>query len=344
MALERPPKTGGRPGTTTLEELKVYSPPSSSCAKTPFTVGRRGDGSIQSLSDAAKASGMAFWDYMEFLFPGCERDPRRVNWFLRYRYKCPETRDKLNRRFVGGEVLPLPKTRSDWRDAKPGILPPIDPRYISRNGRYDRVRAANYAIRYAYGSHRSFPPMVPADCTAFASQCLLAGGWPMVFGPPPASLTWFDPTVWWYYDDQAPEPDPIEHAFRFWRKAVNDLIGSGAGPAVSNPPRVASWTWGGVPNLQAFLRLTGRARVVPDWRLLEPGDLIQLAALSDGHPHHSMVVVERSENDLKLAAHTNDSIQWFIRDRIMEHSPGDRAVCLKVADSLDACIYAGFRP
>ena len=332
MALESAPKTGGRPGTATLEALKTYSPPAEACTKTPFTVGRRADGSVQSLSDAAQAAGMPFWDYIDFIFPGCEKDPRRVNWFLRYRYNCPETRDGKNRRFVGGEVLPLPKLRSDWRDAKPGIIPPIDPRHDSPDGRYDRARAAAFAMRHAYEPHKSFPPMVPADCTAFASQCLLAGGWPMVIGP--TSLNWFSPGVWWYYHDLAPEPDPVEHAFRFWRKTMSEAVGSGAGPAQQNPPRVASWSWGGVPNLNLFLRISGRASVVPDWRALEPGDIIQLAHKSDDHLFHTMFVVERTETDLKLAQHTESKIQWLRADRVMERNSGDYMVCLKLSDRL----------
>ena len=55
---------------------------------------------------------------------------------------------------------------------------------------YHRQTAANYAMRWALSRNPKFPnysfaapnPGGGGDCTNFISQCLLAGGWPMVEG------------------------------------------------------------------------------------------------------------------------------------------------------------------
>ncbi|AGK98087.1 amidase domain-containing protein [Clostridium pasteurianum] len=62
------------------------------------------------------------------------------------------------------------------------------------NSSYSRVNAVNYAIKYAENpnpSYKYFPVQYDngGDCTNFTSQCLFAGGAPMVFS---------SRNIWWY--------------------------------------------------------------------------------------------------------------------------------------------------
>src|SRR5688572_14529927 len=134
MVFERPPSLGQAPGTRTLEELKKYKPPQSEVLRLE-PVGKRPDGRTRTLGDIANISGKKdFWDYIDWVFPGCERRPECVNWYLKHVYGCPETDDGKNRKFLGKEQLPLFKPAA----ASP-VKPPTAPaRPRPKPGMFDR--------------------------------------------------------------------------------------------------------------------------------------------------------------------------------------------------------------
>ena len=91
-------------------------------------------------------------------------------------------------------------------------------------GRFNRAAAIKYASQYAITPNNCFPPY-PNDCTSFVSQCMLAGGWPMLGG---SVFDRTDDTVWW------------------WGKSL-----------LTN----ASYTWGGAHNFSRFVALSGRGKI-----------------------------------------------------------------------------------
>lgn len=103
MALERPPKLGTTPDTDSYEKLKQYIPPPEKIARY-HTVA-----ASDTLGGVAKdIAQLPFWDYVDVIFPGCNQDPMCVNWYLFHRLGCPNTADGKNRKFKGGERLPIP--------------------------------------------------------------------------------------------------------------------------------------------------------------------------------------------------------------------------------------------
>lgn len=51
---------------------------------------------------------------------------------------------------------------------------------INKNNSYQRVYAVNYAASYVENSNPYYPFYVYGDCTNFVSQCIYAGGMPMI--------------------------------------------------------------------------------------------------------------------------------------------------------------------
>ena len=292
MAYERPPRLGTTPGMRTHEALKEYTPPKDSILRW-HTVGRRPDGTLQRLSDIAILAGKDFWDYVEYVFPGCEKQPECVNWYLRYRYGCPETGDRKNRAFKGGELFPLPKL--DSRDAKP-IDPPTPPLIP---GIYNRAAAVRYARLHVKSRNPNFPePHNRNDCTNFVSQALLAGGWTMVGG---TEWDYNNNDVWWY--GRVKKADH-ESGFGHVVERIKDIVRDD----ISDDERFRySQTWSGADNFARFLRASGRASEVSGPDKLQPGDILQLRRKSDGNMQHTMFVIERVGGELLYAQHTNDN-------------------------------------
>jgi len=327
MALERPPKTGKKPGTRSLAELKRYSPPADTVGGT-YTIGRKADRRLETLADAAaaagKINGCTFWEYIEFIFPGCESKPQCVNWFLRHRYECPETSDGKNRRFRGGEQLPLPKPKT-----KPPAPPPTPPVPIIP-GHYRRDLAANWGRRFAVNGNPFFPePSNGSDCTNFVSQCLFAGGWPMVGG-----------TVWDFNNDDAwwhglLQRGDYEGGLNGVIDYVKDRIRE---PLVDAHERYrSSHTWAGASNFHRFIVKSRRGRVVPNVMDLEPGDVIQLVSTTNRADFkHSMIVIGKTATDIEYAQHTENKIAFF-HQRFKSGPPdGEEFVFIKMNDMLGA--------
>ena len=280
MPYERQPATGTAPGTTNLELLKIYRPPRESVHKWhTVTAG-------QTLSDVAKEAGYdvktEFWKYIAYVFPGCGQNPECVNWYLKHRYDCPPTGDGKNRKFRGGESLPLPKP--EWKYGKPKEAPPITPA-----GFYNRQAAVGYALNWALSFNPAFPETHNgSDCTNFVSQCLLAGGWRMVRGGTLFDVS--DLRVWWHAEITPGEP-PLKDNERY------------------------SWSWSAANNLAKFLRLSGRGFPRKSFEQLEPGDVIFEYDVTKNDYGHAMFVVGRmyrnGAQDLQYAMHSDPAVKWF---------------------------------
>jgi Putative amidase domain len=313
MALERAPQIGSTPGTQTLEELKTYSPPLNKIYDV-FTV-RAG----QTLGDVAKAANREFWDYVEFVFPGCNKDPQCVNWYLANRLHCPDTPDKKNRMFKGGEklALPMPKT-----PGAPGPLEPVEPKAPAA---YVRDRAVNYALRYVHTHNPQFVAYTD-DCTNFVSQALLAGGFPMVGG---SASDYGNTQVWWYGKATAPD-NVLEDVLNFLKnKAGMDPDGSAIFQRY-----LASKSWASAQRFHDFLQRSGRARAVDDYLQLQPGDVVQVH--NGSYVHHTFFVVKKTQTDLYLANHSGRApLRWLHADVMTNITEHEYFIFWKIRDGLN---------
>lgn len=106
MALERAPKYL----VLNPEGIKTYRPPDSE-VMTWHTVGYSGKESWYTLE---AQYGVPAARIIAFNFPGAVENgvvvPEIVNWYLRHHvgFGCPETQDRKNRRFKGGERVAIP--------------------------------------------------------------------------------------------------------------------------------------------------------------------------------------------------------------------------------------------
>lgn len=73
-------------------------------------------GKTETLETVARSNGLTVKSLVAFNFPGSvvngSIDPAIVNWYLHYHenMKCPETHNKKNRMFKGGEKLAVPRS------------------------------------------------------------------------------------------------------------------------------------------------------------------------------------------------------------------------------------------
>lgn len=313
MALERPPKTGTAPGTRTLDELKTYSPPLHKIYDV-FTT-KAG----QTLGDVAKAAQREFWAYIDFVFPGCNKDPMCVNWFLNYRLHCPDTPDKKNRMFKGGEklALPMPDTSESPRPTEP-VEPPVATGYI-------RTRAVSYALRYVHTYNPQFTAYTN-DCTNFVSQALLAGGFPMVGG----SASDYDNTSVWWYGRATPPDNLLEDVLNY----AKNKVGLDPDGSKIHQRYLASKTWASAQRFHDFLQRSGRARAIDDYLRLDPGDVIQVH--NGKYVHHTFFVVKKTPSDLYLANHSGRApLRWLGADVMKNISEGEYFIFWKIRDGLN---------
>jgi Putative amidase domain len=139
------------------------------------------------------------------------------------------------------------------------------------------------AVTYAKGWWNSTNPMfgrMSNDCTNFVSQCVFAGGWPMVGSH--NVLDRAKDNQWWFGGS------------RF---------------------TTASYTWGGAQNFYRFLSVSGRgsklfeigAECVEEIGQMRDGDVVQMKDAT-GHVYHTMLVTGRDGADLLLTYHTSDHL------------------------------------
>ena len=133
---------------------------------------------------------------------------------------------------------------------------------------YDRVKAVEYARKWALGSNPAFYHFegIGGDCTNFISQCLLAGGGLMNYAYP----------LGWYYN--------------------------------SSYDRSPSWTSVAELNKFLLRTYGGRGPVgkIVRFNELEIGDVIQLRQ-NPTHFNHSVIVSGIRGGEIYVCAHTNDA-------------------------------------
>jgi Putative amidase domain len=303
MVFERPPSLGQAPGTRTLEELKRYKPPEAEVLRLE-TVGKRPDGkTTRTLGDIAKLSDKKdFWDYIDWLFPGCEKRPECVNWYLKHVYDCPATPDGKNRKFLGSEKIPLPKPAGTAP-----VNPPKPARPRPKPGLFDRWAAARFARRYAIKGHPGFPETHNgSDCTSFVSQALLFGGWSMIGGTP---YDFNNDSAWWYGMVSEEEFRERGGLIEDIKDVIKDISGGGT---VEGPERYRmSHTWGGAAPFARFLKKSMRAIRLRGPENLESGDILQLFDHKRNSMEHTMIVVGGRGRDLEYAQHTDNKIASY---------------------------------
>jgi hypothetical protein len=105
MALEKPPKYL----VLNPDGVKSYRP-----NETSVSAWHTVKSAKESWLSIAKEYGVPAARIIQFNFPGAAEDgrivPEIVNWYLRYHvgFQCPETEDRKNRRFKGGERVAIP--------------------------------------------------------------------------------------------------------------------------------------------------------------------------------------------------------------------------------------------
>lgn len=132
-----------------------------------------------------------------------------------------------------------------------------------------RDKVAAYARKY-YDNYNANYKKYDLDCTNFASQAMLAGGWDEKSHPWP---DWKSDKAWWY------------------------------GGIPTN-----SWTWSGAENFYRMTKALDRtttAKYVTDLRV---GDLLQYKAKGAANMTHSMIVTKKSGTNIYLTYHTSDTL------------------------------------
>lgn len=134
---------------------------------------------------------------------------------------------------------------------------------VVQSGAYNRSGAVNYAYTYVYNYNPAYHKF-SADCTNFVSQCLKAGGIPMV-------------DAWW-------RP--------YWDKDDWYYYRHGTDAYDSNNDDDWSWSWVKVETLHWHIR-SRLGTLVSSPSQLQLGDIVQLN-LDDSDPNndHSMIVTK----------------------------------------------------
>ncbi len=146
--------------------------------------------------------------------------------------------------------------------------------FVSKLFTYDRIRAVNYARKWAHGRNPKYADFqkMGGDCTNYASQVLNAGGCPMNYNQ-----------YGWYYrslKDRAPAWTSVQALYNFL------ISNKGRGPVVEEV----------------------------DIKEMQIGDLVQLQFGNDDVFDHTPVIVDidgfkRIENIL-IGAHTIDRLDY----------------------------------
>ena len=160
---------------------------------------------------------------------------------------------------------------------------------------FNRQAAVDYAKKWALKTNPDYP-REGNDCTSFASQALLAGGWWMV-----GERSFFNrkgADVWW------------------------------CGGANFTP---WSYTWGGAHNFSLFVSNSGRGRQISDAKHLDFADIVQMKR-KDGHVYHTMIVTGISQNDQLLSYHTTDTLDKPLSN--IDLPEGNSFIFWKISDTV----------
>lgn len=153
---------------------------------------------------------------------------------------------------------------------------------MSRLLGYDRLKAVNYARKWAYGRNPKYADFqkMGGDCTNYASQVLYAGGCPMNYSK-----------YGWYYrslNDRAPAWTSVQLLYKFL------ISNEGTGPVAEEV----------------------------DIKDAQIGDLAQLQFGKDDVFDHSPVIVDisgfKSLDNILIAAHTIDRLDYPLSNYIVK--------------------------
>lgn len=164
---------------------------------------------------------------------------------------------------------------------------------------YDRLKAQQYAENWWNGANPHYLFFATDDCTNFVSQCLVAGGMPMLYTGKRAS-------GWWY-------------------------------KGKSGSQELWSYSWAVANALQLYLHSANNGSVafrVDSPQQLTIGDVICYDWNGDGRYQHSAFVTSVNENGMPLVnAHTVESRNrlWDYRDSYA-WTEQTRYSYLKIAD------------
>ncbi|ACX52193.1 hypothetical protein Adeg_1066 [Ammonifex degensii KC4] len=147
-----------------------------------------------------------------------------------------------------------------------------------QSGLYNRSGAVNYAYAYVFNYNPAYHKF-SADCTNFVSQCLKAGGIPMV-------NAWWRP--WWDKDDW--------YYYRHGSDAYD-----------SNNDDDWSWSWVKVQTLYYHIKARLGTQVSSPSQL-QLGDIVQVDFDGDGTLDHSMIVT-------KIDGNGNRYVMYYTVDR-----------------------------
>lgn len=167
---------------------------------------------------------------------------------------------------------------------------------VSGRASYNRTRAKDYALRWAFGRNSSYPDFSTAggggDCTNFVSQAVHAGGIAM-HGSGDGCKHEVTNAEWYV------------HSGGGW-----SCFGSWSNWEWSTP-------WAATWPFRAYHAYNASNATVPGWTRsastadahLNIGDVVQLQRLSNGSwsTFHTMIVTEDIYRDLKVTYHTSDT-------------------------------------
>ena len=153
---------------------------------------------------------------------------------------------------------------------------------------YSRINAVKYARTYALSPNPSFRyfPLIDntsGDCTNFISQCLLAGGAPMIFN---------SSHPWWYKkantvsvkDDTWSIPWAVAHSL-YWSLKINQQSKTS-----------------GIKGLEIY-----------DTRLLELGDLMFLEG-DNGNIFHAAIITDFRYSQPLVSQHSFEALDIFYKN------------------------------
>ncbi len=154
---------------------------------------------------------------------------------------------------------------------------------ITENNSFTYYR--DYAVSYAQAHVHNYNPQYQnfnypnggGDCTNFVSQCLYAGGVPMVntIWPRTSSYDWY-----YYFNRPGYEDDEFSH------------------PWINATSLYRHFSWG----------RPGLAVLVDYDYQLQLGDVVQLSSDSSSEPYHSMIVTAIGDNgEVFVSYHTTDT-------------------------------------
>lgn len=174
-----------------------------------------------------------------------------------------------------------------------------DQQTTNTNTAYNRANAANYAIDW--GDDMNIPPDGPygdysqqmggGDCANFASQCVYAGGMPMISGG--------TTDAYWYYvsgSDRSPSWTGADFFLRHWTKVRS------------------SGYFGKAYSVKIYSKqylLNNKATI---YSFISIGDIVQYLHDYDSQAYHTHIISQKlSNNVIKYCAHSSYAVNadWF---------------------------------